>query len=78
MLNNNTTIKAIIEAFKFNSIKYCLCYLGHIINLITHYLLFRFDLDLFKIKEILPKNLKVRLKKWRKQGPISKAYNLLI
>jgi len=63
ILNNNTTIKAIIEAFRFNPIKHCLYYLGYIINLITYYLLFRFNLDLFKAEEVLPKDLKVQLKK---------------
>ena len=62
-LNNNTTIKAIIEAFRFNFIKYYLRCLGHIINLIVYYLLFRFNPDLFKVKEVLPKDLKVQLKK---------------
>ena len=62
-LNNNTAIKAIIKAFKFNSIKRYFYYLGYIVNLITRYLLFRFNLDLFKVKKVLPKNLKVQLKK---------------
>ena len=62
-LNNNTTIKAIAEAFRFNPIKYCLYCLGHIINLIMYYLLFRFNLDLFRVEEALLKNLKVQLKK---------------
>ena len=62
-LNNNTAIKAIAEAFKFNSIKYHFYCLGYIINLIMHYLLFRFNLDLFKIEKVLLKNLKVQLKK---------------
>ena len=62
-LNNNTAIKAIIEAFRFNLIKHYLCCLGYIINLIIYYLLFRFDLDLFKIEKALPKDLKVQLKK---------------
>ena len=59
ILNNNTAIKAIIEAFRFDSIKHRFCCLGYIINLITYYLLFKFDLDLFKIEEVLPKDLKV-------------------
>ena len=62
-LNNNTIIKAIIKAFRFNPIKYRLYCLGHIINLIIYYLLFRFNPDLFKIKKVLPKDLKVQLKK---------------
>ena len=66
MLNNNTIIKAIVKAFRFNSIKHRLYYLGYIINLIIYYLLFRFNLDLFKIEEVLLKDLKVQLKKWRK------------
>ena len=59
ILNNNTIIKAIIKAFRFNSIKYYLCCLGYIINLIICYLLFGFNLDLFKIKEVLLKDLKI-------------------
>ena len=62
-LNNNTVIKAIIKAFRFNPIKHRLCYLGYIINLITYYLLFRFNPDLFKVKEVLFKDLKAQLKK---------------
>ena len=61
--NNNTIIKAIIKAFRFNPIKYYLCCLGYIINLIICYLLFRFNPDLFKVEEALLKNLKVQLKK---------------
>ena len=64
--NNNTAIKAIVKAFRFDPIEYRLHYLGYIINLIICHLLFRFDSDLFKIEEALPKNLKVQLKKWRK------------
>ena len=63
ILNNNTAIKAITEAFRFNPIKYSFCCLSYIINLIIYYLLFRFNLYLFKIEEILPKDLKVQLKK---------------
>ena len=77
-LNNNTAIKAIAEAFRFNFIKCHLCCLGYIINLIAYHLLFRFNPDLFKAEEALFKDLKAQLKKWRKQGPISKAHNLLI
>ena len=57
--NNNTAIKAIAKAFRFNPIKYYLCCLGYIINLIIHYLLFRFNPDLFKMEEVLPKDLKM-------------------
>ena len=62
-LNNNTAIKAIAETFKFNPIKYCLYCLGYIINLIIYHLLFKFNPDLFKVKEVLPKDLKAQLKK---------------
>ena len=62
-LNNNTTIKAIAMAFKFNPIKHYLRCLGHIINLIVYYLLFGFNPDLFKVEEVLPKDLKAQLKK---------------
>ena len=63
VLNNNTIIKAIVKAFRFNSIKCHFCCLGYIINLIAHHLLFRFNLDLFKIEKALPKDLKTQLKK---------------
>ena len=76
--NNNTAIKAIAEAFRFDPIERRLRCSGHIINLIARHLLFRFDPDLFEAEEALPKDLKAQLKKWRKQGPISKAHNLLI
>ena len=59
MLNNNTIIKAIAEAFRFDPVKHHLCYLGYIINLIARYLLFRFNPDLFKVKEALLKDFKV-------------------
>ena len=65
-LNNNTAIKAIVEAFRFDPIKHRFHCLGYIINLIAYYLLFGFDPDLFKIEEALPKDLKTQLKKWRK------------
>ena len=59
VLNNNTAIKAIIKAFRFDFIKYYLYCLGYIINLIIYYLLFGFDPDLFKVEEVLFKNLKI-------------------
>ena len=63
VLNNNTAIKAIIKAFRFDFIKYYLYCLGYIINLIIYYLLFRFNPDLFKIEEALFKDFNVQLKK---------------
>ena len=53
-LNNNTVIKAITKAFRFDPIKRRLRCLGHIINLIAHHLLFGFDPDLFEVEEVLP------------------------
>ena len=56
--NNNTAIIAIIKEFNFNLIKRRLYYLGHIINLITHHLLYSYNPDLFKIEDIVPKDIK--------------------
>ena len=59
--NNNTAIIAIIKEFDFNLIKRRLYYLGYIINLIARYLLYNYNLDLFKVEDITPKNIKVQL-----------------
>ena len=59
--NNNIIIMAIIKEFNFNLIKYQLRYLGYIINLITRYLLYSYNLDLFKVEDIVPKDIKVQL-----------------
>ena len=52
--NNNIVITAIIKEFDFNLIKCILYYLGHIINIISHYLLYGYNLDLFKAENIVP------------------------
>ena len=59
--NNNTAIIAIIKEFNFNPIKYRLYYLGYIINLITRYLLYGYNPDLFKAEDIVLKDIKVQL-----------------
>jgi len=59
--NNNTAIMAIIKEFDFNLIKRQLCYLGHIINIITYYLLYGYNPDLFKVEDIVPKDIKAQL-----------------
>ena len=56
--NNDTAITAIIKEFNFNLIKRRLYYLGHIINIITRYLLYSYNPDLFKAEDIVPKNIK--------------------
>ncbi len=56
--NNNIAIIAIIKEFNFNLIKYRLHYLGYIINIITRYLLYSYNLDLFKAEDIVPKDIK--------------------
>ena len=61
MTNNNIVITAIIKEFNFNLIKYWLYYSGYIINIITRYLLYAYNLDLFKIKNMVPKDIKVQL-----------------
>jgi len=76
--NNNTAITAIVKEFDFNLIKRQLRCLGYIINIITYYLLYGYNLDLFKVKDIVPKDIKARLQIWRKRGLIGKAYNLII
>ena len=58
-LNNNTIIKVIIKAFRFNPIKHYFYYLGYIINLIIYYLLFKFNSDLFKTEKVLFKDFKI-------------------
>jgi len=49
---------AIAKKFDFNPIKRQLRYLGHIINIITRYLLYSYNLDLFKAEDIVPKDIK--------------------
>jgi len=56
--NNNTVIMAIIKEFNFNPIKRRLYYLGYIINIITRYLLYGYNLDLFKVEDVVPKDIK--------------------
>ena len=59
--NNNIVIMAIIKEFNFNPIKCQLYYLGYIINIIARYLLYSYNLDLFKAKNIVPKDIKAQL-----------------
>ena len=59
--NNNTVITAIIKEFNFNPIKHRLYYLGYIINIITYYFLYGYNPDLFKIEDIVLKDIKVQL-----------------
>jgi len=59
--NNNMAIMAIIKEFNFNPIKHRLYYLGHIINIITRYLLYGYNPDLFKAEDIVPKDIKAQL-----------------
>ena len=49
---------AIIKELNFNLIKRRLRYLGHIINIIARYLLYSYNLDLFKVENIILKNIK--------------------
>ena len=56
--NNNIVIMAIVKEFDFNLIKRRLRYLGHIINIITRYLLYSYNLNLFKVEDIVPKDIK--------------------
>ena len=59
--NNNIVIMAIIKEFDFNPIKHQLHYLSYIINIITYYLLYSYNLDLFKAEDIVPKDIKAQL-----------------
>jgi hypothetical protein len=59
--NNNIAITAIIKEFNFNLIKRRLRYLGYIINIITYYLLYGYNLDLFKAEDIVSKDIKAQL-----------------
>ena len=59
--NNNIVIIAITKEFNFNLIKRRLYYLGYIINIITYYLLYGYNLDLFKIENVVLKDIKVQL-----------------
>jgi hypothetical protein len=59
--NNNIAMTAIAKESNFNLIKRRLYYSGYIINIITCYLLYSYNLDLFKVEDIVPKNIKVQL-----------------
>jgi len=59
--NNNTAITAIIKEFNFDLIKHRLYYLGYIINIITRYLLYGYNPDLFKAEDMVPKDIKAQL-----------------
>ena len=59
--NNNIAIMAIAEEFNFNPIECQLCCLGYIINIIARHFLYSYNLDLFKVEDIVPKNIKVQL-----------------
>ena len=54
-------ITAIIKELNFDLIKRRLYYLGYIINIITYYLLYGYNLDLFKAEDVVPKDIKARL-----------------
>ena len=58
VINNNIAIIVIIKEFNFNLIKCWLYYLGHIINIIARHLLYSYNLDLFKVEDIVPKDIK--------------------
>ena len=52
---------AIVKEFNFNLIKCRLYYLGYIINTIAYHLLYSYNLDLFKVEDIVPKDIKAQL-----------------
>ena len=53
---------AITKEFDFNLIERRLRYLGHMINIIACYLLYGYNLDLFKAEDIVPKDIKAQLR----------------
>ena len=59
--NNNIVITAIIKEFNFNPIKRWLYCLGYIINIITYYFLYGYNPDLFKIEDVVFKDIKIQL-----------------
>ena len=59
--NNNTVIMAITKEFDFNLIERWLYCLGYIINLIARHLLYSYNPNLFKIEDIVPKDIKAQL-----------------
>ena len=52
---------AIAKEFNFDPIKHQLYYSGHIINIIAHHLLYSYNPDLFKAKDMVPKDIKAQL-----------------
>ena len=59
--NNNMAITAIIKEFNFDLIKCWLYYLGYIINIITCYFLYSYNPDLFKLEDVVLKDIKIQL-----------------
>jgi len=59
--NNDMAITAIIKEFNFNPIKRRLRCLGHIINIIAHHLLYGYNPDLFKVEDVVFKDIKAQL-----------------
>ena len=59
--NNNIAITAIIKEFNFDLIECWLYYLGYIINIITCHFLYSYNLDLFKVKDMVFKDIKAQL-----------------
>jgi len=57
---------AIVKEFNFILIKRWLHYLGYIINIIARHLLYNYNLDLFKVEDIIFKDIKAQLQMWRK------------
>ena len=59
--NNDIVIMAITKEFNFNLIKRQLYCLAYIINIIARHLLYSYNLDLFKIEDIILKDIKAQL-----------------
>jgi len=59
--NNNMAMTAIIKEFNFDPIKRRLYCLGYIINIIAYYLLYGYNLNLFKAEDVVPKDIKAQL-----------------
>jgi len=59
--NNNTVIIAIAKEFDFDPIECQLHCSGHIINIIARHLLYSYNSDLFKMEDMVFKDIKAQL-----------------
>ena len=76
-MNNNTTLKELAKTMGFDPILKQLCYIGHIINLITESYIFGQDASTWEdnFKKAGPRE---RQKLWRQRGELGKLHNLVV